>query len=81
MVDMLFEEDDYRYDIYCAYRNIAIYLTLIIIACAILTYYLLYLFHTGDAHMFNLTNESFEYMKNATIGRPIDVVRAINGST
>jgi len=77
---IIFDKDDYRYDIYITYRNIAIYLIVILIGLAILTYSMMYLYNTGDAQMFNLTNESWSYMKNATIGRPVDVLGGINGS-
>jgi hypothetical protein len=64
---IIFDEDDYRYDTYITYRNIVIYLTLLLLICAILSYYLIYLYYTGDvAHTFNLTNGSFDYMENIT---------------
>ena len=63
------EEIDY-YEIYVGYRNMAIYLTLMIIICALISFYLLHLYSAGDAHMFNMTNESWSALKNGTIGFP-----------
>jgi hypothetical protein len=80
MISMIFDENDYRYDLYIEYRNIAIYLIILLAACAILFYLLFYTYNTGDAHMFNLTNESWEYMKNATIGKPTYVLEKLNAS-
>jgi hypothetical protein len=64
--------DTYKYEIGI--------MLVIIIGCAILSYYTMYLFQTGDAHMFNLTNESWGYMKNATIGKPTYVLEKLNAS-
>lgn len=53
-------------ELYIGYRNLMIYLVIFLIACALCTLYLLYLYQTGDAHTFNLTEGQWEIMKNSS---------------
>jgi len=52
------------YEIYKGYQHMGLYLIIIILLIAILTFYLLHLYTTGDASMFNVTNSSWNCMRN-----------------
>jgi len=56
-----------KYEIYNGYKYLALYLVIILICCAVLTFYLMHLYTTGTPQMFNMTNDSWNYMKNTSI--------------
>jgi hypothetical protein len=61
---------DHEYTIYKIQLNILVYAVIVFTSLCILIAYMFFTHQTGDAHMFNMTNESWGYMKNATIGKP-----------
>jgi len=56
---------DYN-EINTGYRNLVVYLVIILIAFAILMFYLMHLYITGTPSSFNMTNESWNYMTNSS---------------
>lgn len=61
-------EIDYH-EINTGYRNLAIYLTIILIIFALMFLYLInFLYTSGDASMFNMTNTSWNNLNNSTTG-------------
>jgi hypothetical protein len=56
---------DYQ-EINTGYRNLIVYLFIVLFIFAILSFYLVYLYNTGDAQMFNLTDKSWDGYRNST---------------
>ena len=55
-----------NYEIYEGYKHLALYLVIILGGCALLTLYLIHIYSTGNPQMFNLTNDSYNYMMNSS---------------
>jgi hypothetical protein len=53
-----------QHEILEGYKRLGLYLVIILGICAILTLYLMHLYSTGNPQMFNLTNDSYEHLKN-----------------